>query len=184
MANHSKSKQTKGRSAFGAFLEGIRGGLFNRWGSREYDVMAVSYWQQVETFLLVGYINYNKGKCMRTLPSWLPNSILNEVFFIHFFHKIFLSHQRFSLSHFPETTSLPKGNNYSDFHCHRLILLVLELHINGILQYVFYCYWTFDFIKTAKQFSKVAETNLYSHEKCMSVLIPPHHQPTFVIVRF
>lgn len=36
--------------------------------------------------------------------------------------------------------SLQPGNNCSDFHC-RLVLLVLECHINGIMQHALFCVW-------------------------------------------
>ena len=33
------------------------------------------------------------------------------------------------------------GNHCSEFYPHRLILPVLQLHINGIIQHVLFCVW-------------------------------------------
>lgn len=48
--------------------------------------------------------------------------------------------QEHAMEHFlvPSPVSSPKGNPYFEFYIHRLVLLVLELHKNGVMEYVLF----------------------------------------------
>lgn len=46
-----------------------------------------------------------------------------------------------SLVPFSINTQSTRGNDYSDFCHHGLVLLILELLMNGTIQYVFFCVW-------------------------------------------
>lgn len=57
-------------------------------------------------------------------------------------YRTFLLPQQFLCAPF-QPTSTPRGNRCSDFLSDTLVLHVLELHINGIIQYVLFWVWEF-----------------------------------------
>ena len=70
------------------------------------------------------------AKCIYQCNSYIPSKIQN-IFFNSESSFMPLSSQLHS----------SKANHCSDFYHHRLVLSVLEFHINGITQYVFFCIW-------------------------------------------
>lgn len=69
---------------------------------------------------------------------------IDQYFFLYRY-KLMWSSSRKRLEHFHDSRKFPyisfwvmlppsRGNHYIDFHYHRSVLLVIELHINGIIQ--------------------------------------------------
>ena len=52
-------------------------------------------------------------------------------------------------------TPPPRGNHYFDFYHNLLVLPVLELDIDGIIQYVLFCVWLLSFIMVSVIFTHV-----------------------------
>ena len=57
----------------------------------------------------------------------------------------------------PLWVSTPKGSHYPDFQHHRLIFLIFELDINGIIQHVLFVYKIGVFFLTAKLILAISE---------------------------